>query len=71
MELAEKMADETSLDAGNISAKISNFKSEAGFNSPSNSSEATKNLFKQFGALTLSEVRTLYAGFKLGQESNA
>lgn len=71
VELAEKMSTQTNLDVGNISAKVSNFKSEAGINSESNSSEATKVLYQRYGSLSLKEVKALYEGYKLAQEQNA
>ena len=71
MELAKKLSSQTSLDASNISAKVSNFKSEAGINSESNSSEATKVLYQRYGSLTLNEVKALYEGYKLALEQNA
>ena len=71
VELAEKMSTQTNLDAGNISAKVSNFKSEAGINSESNSSKATKVLYQRYGSLSLKEVKALYKGYKLAQEQNA
>lgn len=64
------MASQTKLDVGNISAKVSNFKSESGTNSESNSSEATKILYQRYGSFSLIEIKALYEGFKLAQEQN-
>ncbi len=71
VDLATKMSSQTNLSVGNISAKVSNYKSEAGINAESNSSEATKVLYQRFGSLSLKEVKALYEGYKLAQEQNA
>jgi hypothetical protein len=47
IEFCREMEKETNLDAGNISAKVSNYKSVAGINNSSNASSDTKeNYFK-------------------------
>lgn len=58
MELCKKMALKSNLDAGNISAKVSNFKSVAGVNKPSNASVNTKEVFKKYGSLSLLEIES-------------
>ncbi|WP_041766458.1 hypothetical protein [Psychromonas ingrahamii] len=56
IEYCKNMALKTKLDAGNISAKVSNYKSVAGINKPSNASVATKETFKRHGKLSLAEI---------------
>jgi hypothetical protein len=46
VEYCRALALATNLDAGNISAKVSNYKSEAGINKPSNASENTKCVYR-------------------------
>ena len=69
-ELAREMAKKTNLEVGNISAKISNYKSEAGINSPSNSSTATQEIYRKYGILSLSEAKAIYEGFRLCREQH-
>lgn len=59
MELAREMARTSNLDATNISAKVTNFKSEAGVNRPSNSSSNTRETYRQYGAMTIEELERL------------
>jgi len=61
MEYCQKMAMLTKLDAGNISAKISNYKSVAGINKPSNASKNTKQLYKKYGHLSVTEIKAILA----------
>ena len=66
MELCKTMALKTNLDAGNISAKVSNFKSVAGINKPSNASANTNEIFKKYGALPLTEIEVLVGKLESG-----
>ncbi|MGH1441809.1 MAG: hypothetical protein ACRBBR_16970, partial [Cellvibrionaceae bacterium] len=47
IELCREMAHHTNLDVGNISAKVSNFKSVAGINNESNASANTVSIYNQ------------------------
>lgn len=66
MELCKAMALKTNLDASNISAKVSNFKSVAGINKPSNASVNTKEIYKKYGDLSLSEVEAKLSKIEVG-----
>ena len=66
MELCKAMALKTNLDAGNISAKVSNFKSVAGINKPSNASINTKEIFKKYGLLPLSDIESQVSKLESG-----
>lgn len=66
MELCKAMALKTHLDAGNISAKVSNYKSVAGINNPSNASVNTKEIYKKYGSLSLSEIEKHVAKLESG-----
>lgn len=59
MEYCREMSHVTNLDAGNISAKVSNYKSVAGINNASNASVNTVRLFKQYGHLTIQELKRI------------
>jgi hypothetical protein len=59
MEYCRLLASSTNLDAGNISAKVSNYKSVAGINKHSNASENTKRLYKEYGHLSANEIESL------------
>lgn len=56
MKCSRKMAKYTNLDAGNISAKINNFKSVAGINAKSNASKNTVEIYKQYGHLPINQI---------------
>ncbi len=49
------------LGAGNISAKVSNYKSVAGVNSHSNASVNTKELFAKYSSFTIAELENIIA----------
>ena len=66
MELCKAMALKTNLDAGNISAKVSNYKSVAGINKPSNASVNTKEIYKRYSSFSLTEVETLVGELEIG-----
>ncbi len=51
-----KFCRASKLRFSSITAKISNYKSEAGINRPSKSSSATKELYKKYGNLTIKEL---------------
>jgi len=61
MEYCQKMAMATNLDTGNISAKVSNYKSVAGINKPSNASINTRQLYKKYGHLSVTEIEIVLA----------
>ena len=56
MELCKKMEKETNLEAGNISAKVSNYKSVAGINNTSNASSATKEFYSKYKNYSFEEL---------------
>lgn len=55
-ELCREMMKKTGLDKGNISAKVCNYKSVAGYNKSSNASNQTKNNFSDFNQLSINEL---------------
>ncbi len=59
MDLCRKMSQRYDLDKGNISAKVSNYKSEAGINNTSNSSKETIEIYKRYKDLSIKEVKNL------------
>ena len=59
MEYCREMEKITNLDAGNISAKVSNFKSVAGINNDSNASQNTKDIYAKYKNTSLPELEAL------------
>jgi len=59
IELCREMARKTSLDVGNISAKVSNYKSVAGINKESNASTNTISIYAKYGALAIAEIQQI------------
>lgn len=59
MEYCRDMAKVSNLDPGNISAKVSNFKSVAGVNNASNASTNTIEIYEKYGEHTISELEAL------------
>ncbi len=59
MEYCREMSRRTNLDAGNISAKVSNYKSVAGINNASNASVNTVELYNKYGYLSIQELEKL------------
>ena len=57
MELCEEMAKETKLEKGNIIAKVSNYKSIAGINNPSNASKNTKRIYATYKYHDIDELK--------------
>jgi len=57
LKMCVDISEETGLSAGNLSAKVSNFKSVAGVNNPSNASENTRSIFAEYGHLSSSELK--------------
>jgi hypothetical protein len=70
MKLCIEFSENSNLDVGNINAKVSNFKSEAGVNAESHSSEATKIIYKRYGSLSLREAQSFCEGYKFAIEQN-
>ena len=56
MDYCRTMSAQTQLDAGSISAKVSNYKSVAGVNGSSHASSNTKEVFKLYGNLSIQEL---------------
>ena len=61
MDYCREMARSANLDAGNISAKVCNYKSVAGVNNASNASVNTVCLYKKHGHLSVAELEALIA----------
>lgn len=61
-EYCRKMAKETGLKVGSISAKVSNYKSVAGINNKSNASKNTRLLFSEYNHLTAKELSRMIDG---------
>lgn len=59
MEFCREMAKETNLDAGNISAKVSNYKSVAGINNSSNASNDTKLNYSKYKNYSIDKLKEL------------
>jgi len=59
MEYCRKMSSITALDEGNISAKVSNYKSVAGINNSSNASINTIELYQKYNSLSIQEIEEL------------
>ncbi len=59
MELCRYMEQETNLDAGNISAKVSNYKSVAGINNNSNASNDTKQSYLKYKDHSIKELEDI------------
>lgn len=59
MVYCREMEKITNLDAGNISAKVSNFKSVAGVNKSSNASVNTVEIYKKYKSYPISELEAL------------
>ena len=59
MEYCQDMSKSTNLNVGNISAKVSNYKSVAGINKPSNASQNTKEIYEEYKNFTIKELEDL------------
>ena len=59
MRYCREMSKITNLDPGNISAKVSNYKSVAGVNNPSNASVNTTKIYKKYRDLSIKEVENI------------
>jgi len=59
MKLCREMEKETNLDAGNISAKVSNYKSVAGINNNSNASNDTKETYSKYKDYSIEKLEEL------------
>ncbi len=59
IELCREMEKETNLDAGNISAKVSNYKSVAGINNSSNASSDTKENYSKYKDCSIAKLEEL------------
>ena len=51
------ITDETGLSVGNLSAKVSNFKSVAGENNESNASVNTRAIYAEYGQLASKDLK--------------
>jgi len=60
MEYCREMSKITNLDPGNISAKVSNYKSVAGVNNHSNASVNTIKFYKEYCDLSIKEVKDIF-----------
>ena len=59
MKFCREMALLSKLDAGNISAKVSNYKSVAGINNHSHASLNTIDLYKRYCDFSIPQLKTL------------
>ena len=59
IELCRQMQQETNLEAGNISAKVSNYKSVAGINNNSNASNDTKEYYLKYKDFSIEELENI------------
>jgi len=57
--LCREMSHVTNLGVGNISAKVSNYKSVAGVNNESNASTNTIEFYRRYGKLSIPEIQRL------------
>ena len=56
IEYCRELSKNTKLDSGSLSAKVCNYKSVAGVNNASNASIKTKELYKNFGHLSVHDL---------------
>jgi len=68
MELCREMEKETNLDAGNISAKVSNYKSVAGINNNSNDTKETYSKYKNYSIKKLEEIIRIISARRANQK---
>ncbi|EPZ7321333.1 hypothetical protein ACXR5E_004012 [Vibrio mimicus] len=66
-ELCSVLSESSGLKFESVKAKVGNYKSEFGITNPSNSSEATKYLVKNFGHMSRHELDALLTGYILGK----
>ncbi len=66
MQYCREMSQITNLEAGNISAKVSNYKSVAGVNKPSNASTNTVETFEKYKNHSIAELEMLISNLKIG-----
>ena len=56
---SEELAKISGLGMGSISAKVSNFKSLAGINAPSNCSKNSKDIYERYSNATIKELEDI------------
>lgn len=61
MDYCREISKVTKLSPGNLSAKVSNYKSVAGINKPSNASKNTIEIYKKHGQLSIIELKNILA----------
>ncbi len=66
IEYCRKIEAISNLSAENLSAKVCNYKSLAGVNKPSNASTESKEAFKKYGKMSLSEFENVVAEIESG-----
>jgi hypothetical protein len=59
MELCREMTSKCNLTSGSISAKVSNYKSLAGFNNKSNASNNSKVIYKKYNQYSAVEIEKM------------
>lgn len=62
-QLCRKLSSTTNLKWNSISAKVSNYKSIAGLNSPSNASNNTKYFYELFGNYSSQQLEAVINGY--------
>lgn len=66
MQYCREMSQKTNLEAGNISAKVSNYKSVAGVNKPSNASTNTIETFEKYKDFSITELEKVVLNLEIG-----
>jgi hypothetical protein len=64
MELSTEIALISNMTPGNISAKISNFKSVAGVNKHSNASANTKRIYHRYSSFSIQELQEIINNYE-------
>ncbi|NOY48409.1 MAG: hypothetical protein GXO84_09510 [Chlorobi bacterium] len=59
MDYCREISKATKLSPGNLSAKVSNYKSVAGINKASNASINTIELYKKYGHLSITKLQNI------------
>ena len=61
MDYCREISKATKLSPGNLSAKVSNYKSVAGINKASNASVNTIEIYKKYGHLSIQKLQNITA----------
>ena len=66
IQYCREMSQVSDLEVGNISAKVSNYKSVAGVNKPSNASTNTIEIFEKYKNLSVAELEKIISNIEIG-----